>query len=164
MASIKLIKALTASVAGTTLMTVFMKVISSRKKEPMYVPQILGNVLTGATEKDGELSESVPVYAVGYAAHYGVGKVFAVVYRQLWKNDICRPHPVDGMVVGALSGLVGISAWRTLIALYPKPIRIPLKSYLVALLAAHVVFGTVTFATYRALTEEDTDEPVQVPK
>jgi hypothetical protein len=143
-----------AGLVGTAVMTLFMYGMTFLTDRVMKVIKILGTMLTFQTTAKGGLSDSSWSIMVGTIAHYVVGLSFALVYYEIWRAGLGEPNLRFGVIAGFISGLVGILGWRVYFALHPRPPQIvPLKSYLITLLAAHVVFGVSVALTYRSLVD-----------
>jgi|GEM_PF-1137131 len=141
-----------AGLVGTAGMTFFMYGMSFLTDRVMKVIRILGTMLTFRTTSKGELSDSSWATLVGTLAHYTVGLSFTLVYAEIWRAGLGVPTLRFGVVAGFVSGLVGILGWRVYFALHPQPPKnVPMKSYLLTLLVAHVVFGVIVTLTYQAL-------------
>ena len=144
-----------AGLTGTAVMTAFMYGLTFLTQRVMKVVKILGTMLTFQTSLDGQLSDTPLAIAVGLVAHYLIGIGFTFVYAALWQADLGHPTFAFGVVAGFFSGMVGVLVWRLFFAIHPKaPTTIPLQSYLVTLLLAHVVFGVAVVATYQFLTSQ----------
>lgn len=145
-----------AGLVGTGVMTLFMYGMTFLTDRVMKVVKILGTMLTFQTTPDGRLSDSPTAIGVGIVAHYALGVIFALVYYALWRAGIGSPTFWNGALFGFVSGLVGILGWRIFFALHPRPpATVPLKDYLITLLAGHVVFGIAVVVTYQLLSVED---------
>jgi hypothetical protein len=144
-----------AGLVGTAVMTFFMYGMSFLTDRVMKVIRILGTMLTFQTTPKGELSDSSWSILVGTIAHYVVGLSFTLVYAEIWRTGLGAPTLRFGVIAGFVSGLVGMLGWRVYFALHPSPPKnVPLKSYLLTLLAAHVVFGVTVALTYQTLTHD----------
>ncbi|GAB3548708.1 DUF6789 family protein [Spirosoma fluminis] len=147
----KLLEIVIAGVAGTALMTLFMYIMTFFTERVMKVTKILGTMLTFETSPDGKLSDSKRAITVGILAHYAIGIAFALAYYLLWSLDIGQPDSQSGIWFGIGSGFVAIVFWYSFFALHPKPPAIQLKSYLVSLFVAHIVFAYGVIVTYNWL-------------
>ena len=143
-----------AGLVGTAVMTLFMYGMTFLTDRVMKVIKILGTMLTFQTTAKGDLSDSSWSIMVGTIAHYTIGLSFTLVYCEIWQVGLGEPNLRFGLIAGFISGLIGILGWRVYFALHPRPPQIvPLKSYLLTLLAAHVIFGVAVTLTYQSLID-----------
>jgi hypothetical protein len=133
---------------ATSYMTMYMKIVSEISKKQMRVIRILGRLLTNKTHNEQGVISLAQIKTTGTLLHYSIGTFFLYCYHFLWKNRIVKPNLTGGITLGLLSGLVGISAWYTYMNVHPSPPQIDRKSYLINLVVAHVVFGTVAAFEY----------------
>ncbi|GAB3897643.1 hypothetical protein [Spirosoma agri] len=140
-----------ASVAGTSLMTAFMYIMTFLTDRIMNVVKILGTMLTFQTSPDGKLSDRPRAISVGIIAHYAIGIVFTLCYSLLWSRGVGQPDFQSGIWFGIGSGLVAIAFWYGLFAIHPNPPAIPLKPYLLTLFVAHIVFTFGVIIAYNQL-------------
>jgi hypothetical protein len=147
----KLVEIIIAGIAGTALMTLFMYIMTFFTERVMKVTKILGTMLTFETSPEGKLSDSNRAVTVGILAHYAIGIAFALAYYGLWSLGIGRPDMQSGIWFGLGSGLAAIVFWYSFFALHPKPPAIELKSYLLSLFVAHIVFTYGVIVAYNWL-------------
>jgi hypothetical protein len=142
-----------SSIAGTLFMSLYMALIGKLRgrEKTMDVPKILGSMLLNEKGPGNKPSASPKARLTGIIAHYSVGILFALIYLLLWHFGIGKPDMKWALIFGFVSGIFGIMVWRVFIALHPHPPDIPLKSYLVHLVIAHVVFAAVTVFVYTEL-------------
>lgn len=132
-----------AAVMGTSAMTLFSYQVAQREKEQFREPELLNSLvkrLPGDTKFPVRNME-------GWVIHYTVGTLFVIVYDKLWRTRF-KPSVLNGICLGAASGLIGIAGWHAVIRLHPQPPRINLKKYYPHLLVAHVVFGAFAALSY----------------
>ena len=90
----------------------------------------------------------------GWITHYTIGISFVAFYNELWKRKIIKPTLTSGALIGAASGLVGITGWKGMFETHPNPPAKNLKPFFGHLILAHVVFGVVSALTYKATQAE----------
>ncbi|MFD2246014.1 hypothetical protein [Pontibacter ruber] len=151
----KLLHAILAGLAGTAAMTAFLYLLSFATHRVMKVVMILGTMLTGRTGPDGSISEAGSTKVVGNAAHYLMGIVFAIGYLALWDSEVGLPTAGWGLLFGLGHGLLAMVLWYLFLMVYPKPPRIPLRTYLITLIFAHIVYGFVVAYTFYLLEQPD---------
>jgi len=140
---------ITAGVLATLVMT-GLYMVSWVTGKPLKVIKILGTMLSSQTTPTGEPSGKPSAILTGIVAHYLIGIGFAWTFYLLWRQEIVRFTPGDGLWFGFWAGVVGIIIWRIFFALHPRPPRqVPLGWYLPTLLVAHVLFGLVLVWIYQ---------------
>ncbi|MDX5423499.1 MAG: hypothetical protein LPK14_14685 [Hymenobacteraceae bacterium] len=144
----KLLYAAIAGIAGTAAMTAFLYLLSFITHRVMKVVRILGTMLLNRTQSDGDLSQATSTKVVGTLAHYGVGVFFAIIYLALWDSGVGPVTASWGLLFGLAHGIVAMVIWYFFFMLHPNPPLIKLKTYLVTLVFAHMIFGFVTSYTY----------------
>lgn len=85
----------------------------------------------------------------GWLVHYGVGVLFTTAYDQLWQRNIGRPTLANGVLLGTISGLVGIGGWMLTIKLHPRPPKTDYTGHYKQLLIAHMIFGAGAALAYK---------------
>jgi hypothetical protein len=133
------------AITGTTAMTAFSYVATSKEDKGLREPVLLGILLKIALPK---LSKNKTLVA-GWLVHYGIGFLFAAIYHQLWKRKILKPTALTGMMLGSVNGLIGTGLWKAILALHPRPPKIFYKKNYRHLLLAHLVFGMGTAIGYK---------------
>lgn len=140
-----IIKILIATLIGTSLMTLFSYAVSEayRKlfKEPVLLNLLLeraGIVNIADSRKD----------AIGWILHFLIGLAFVIIYDRIWAWTDLEPSWLNGLIFGAVSGIVGILSWMIMFALHPREPRIDFKLYYWQLFFAHIIFGLGATAVY----------------
>ncbi|WP_347157862.1 hypothetical protein [Pontibacter chitinilyticus] len=151
----KFLHVLLAGIAGTAAMTAFLYLLSYATHRVMKVIKVLGTMLLFRTQPDGALSDAFSTKVIGTIAHYSIGAFFAVVYLALWDSGVGLVSASWSLLFGVANGVVGMFAWYTLFLVHPKPPLIKLKTYLITLVFAHLVFAFITFYAYYLLSEPD---------
>lgn len=147
----KLRKIISASVKGTTYMSLFSYIYSRNQHKQFREPVLLAHLLAGV--KPGEKKTPDIKHIIGgWALHYLVGIGFLLTHEALLKPIFRKRLPVNGAVVGGLYGIVGIIGWEITFQLHPDPPRIPYKHYYTHLLPAHMTYG---YFAFRALEKEN---------
>lgn len=138
-------KTLSASIGGTSLMSLFSYMISDTKHKNFREPEILGELLSRVIPEINKKQADL----AGWALHYGAGTVFTAIYDQIWEKTSIKPDIKSGAILGALSGLAGIAIWRATIAMHPNPPIKNYSSYYKHLLLAHILFGIAAAESYK---------------
>ena len=151
----KFLYAIPAGLAATAAMTAFLYLLSFLTHRVMKVAKILGTMITRQTGPDGSLSDSTNAKVVGNIAHYLIGIFFAVVYLALWDSGVGLITASWGLFFGLAHGIVAMVMWYFFFMLHPNPPIIPLRTYLLTLIVAHLVYGFVATYTFYLLLKPD---------
>jgi hypothetical protein len=137
-------KIILAGFTGTSFMTLFSYLVSEVQEENFKEPELLGKLLqTLAPDVNKDLGRFI-----GWNLHYFVGFIFAFLYASLWERTKVRPTLKSGLILGALSGMVGLTVWKLCFRVHPNPPKINFKRYYGHLLATHLIFGVFTVIGY----------------
>ena len=140
-------KIIAAGIVGTTFMTLYSYMIS-RKEKQQYVEPVLLNKLIDGSENLPDI-ENKDTHPAGWFAHYGVGILFVVGYWIVWRRALRSPGPVRALVIGALSGIVAIGAWKAMFAANANPPHNDRYGYFRQLFYAHLIFSALAIAGYK---------------
>jgi len=130
---INLKRAVLAGLVGTTAMTALMLAAPMMGMPRMNIGEMLGSMMGGMT-------------SLGWAAHFMIGTVLAVIYAGFFANRLSGPAAMRGMIFGLLPWLVA------------QVIVMPMMgagffsgSFMLATgsLMGHLVYGAVVGAVYR---------------
>ncbi|PRY16440.1 hypothetical protein CLV24_101286 [Pontibacter ummariensis] len=149
----KFLIAVLAGIAGTAAMSAFLYLLSYATHRVMKAIKILGTMLLFRTQPNGSLSDAVSTKAVGTVAHYAVGVFFATMYLALWDSGVGALTASWALLFGVGHSIIGMFAWYLFFMVHPKPPLIKLKTYLVTLIFAHILFGFVTTYTFYLFTQ-----------
>jgi hypothetical protein len=151
----KLLYAVLAGLAATAAMTAFLYLLSLATHRVMKVIKILGTMLTNRTHPDGSLSDAVSTKVYGTVAHYFVGILFALFYMALWHSGVGLINASWGLLFGLAHGLTAMFIWYLFFLVHPRPPLIALRTYLVTLIFAHIIFGLVVTYTFHLLLQPE---------
>jgi len=135
---------LIAGIAATSAMSIYSYALSQIQDEHYREPVILGQLMHRSTQ----LSKRDAAIA-GWIAHYGVGLLFAEVYRQFWRNGKISFSIAGGLLLGGVSGLLAAAVWKSVLSLHPNPPKLKYNRFYGQLVPAHVLFGLVDFLVQR---------------
>jgi hypothetical protein len=140
---------LAAATAGTTMMTLFSYIVSlvanKNFSEPEHLTTMLYRLAPGMSKKQARVS--------GWGAHYVVGLLFVLVYRELWKTGRIKRSVRNGLILGALSGALAVLVWKGTLKAHPLPPWLDYTNYYIQLVPAHIVFAVCATLTSRLLDE-----------
>ncbi|MDB5015719.1 MAG: hypothetical protein JWQ84_551 [Mucilaginibacter sp.] len=152
----KVEKILLPGITGTCFMTLFSYLLSIIKKEdfsePKHLATMLHRVIPHTSKKVNQVA--------GWNAHFAVGLVFATAYVELWERGEIKPSVKNGLLLGAVSGLLAVAIWKLTFKLHPLPPWINYNKYYMQLVPAHVVFALFATLAYQLLKLQEEDMEV----
>ena len=144
-----LIAIVVGTVAATTLMTIFSYSVSRLRNRQFTEPVLLNRFLCGfGVLKEYQLEKNL----AGWVLHYAIGLMFLVCYYFVWSRTSFDPTWKTALVLGAISGLIGIIGWAILFKIQSVPANIRVSEYFTQLFVAHVIFALTATATFRLVT------------
>lgn len=135
---------LSGALVGTTAMTLFSYILSHIKESNFKEPELLallGHRLFPGTDKK-------LMRFAGWQIHYAVGLAFVSSYSWLWRKTRLKPTLTVGLLLGAISGIMGAFVWKLVFKIHPDPPEIEFKNYYRQLIAAHMIFGVFAALEY----------------
>ncbi|WP_114783036.1 DUF6789 family protein [Botryobacter ruber] len=149
----KLLYAILAGLAGTAAMTAFLYLLTYATHRVMKTAKTLGTMLLDRTQPDGGLADDTKTRTVGTIAHFVAGIVFAIGYLALWNSEVGAPTASWGVFLGFANGILAMIIWYFFFMIHTNPPYISLKSYLVTLIFAHIIFGFVVSYVFYSLLQ-----------
>lgn len=146
-------KILISAIAGTSAMTIFSYLVSASENRNFREPQVLGQLI----ERLPKSLSKKPAQIAGWSLHYAIGTSFVAFYNELWKRTKIKPSLASGALLGAASGLIGVTGWKGMFEVHPNPLAKNLKPFFGHLMLAHVVFGVFSALAYKASEAEKQD-------
>ena len=135
---------LIASIAATSAMTLFSYVISTSFRELYKEPVLLTFVLSKLN-----LDLSLKTKAtLAWLLHYFIGVIFVVIYHFLWFNNILKLSILCAILLGGISGIIGIISWMFMFKITDHKPAIDFKGYYIQLFFAHIIFGITAALVY----------------
>lgn len=145
-------------IAGTTIMTMFSKIVGEIENENFSEPDLLHKLYHRLAP-----AEPKPVAkAVGWLGHYAVGLAFSAAYNKLWNKKLVKASGKNSIWLGALSGALAIGVWKTTFNMHPLPPGIDFKKYYVQLFFAHIVFAMFATFAYQQLKKRELEQKRQL--
>ncbi|MCM0667066.1 hypothetical protein [Flavobacterium tyrosinilyticum] len=139
-----LIQILVSSIAATSAMTLFSYAVSATARELYKEPVLLSYILS---HLHLEVSPNVK-NMLAWILHYIIGFGFVIAYHFLWIYKVLELTWPIGILLGAISGIIGIITWFVLFKLVPQKPNIDFKGYYLQLFAAHIIFGFIAYTVY----------------
>ncbi|MDR7370206.1 hypothetical protein [Flavobacterium aquidurense] len=140
-----ILQILTASIAATSVMTLFSYAISASARELYKEPVLLTYILTALRLKISKNLKTI----YGWLLHYLIGLCFVIGYHFLWWNEFLEISWAASILLGVLSGIIGIISWIILFEIIPQKPNIDYKGYYTQLFVAHIIFGVTAFLIYK---------------
>jgi hypothetical protein len=135
---------LIASIAATSAMTLFSYVVSTSFRELYKEPVLLTFILSKL-----KLDLSLKTKAIlAWLLHYFIGLIFVVIYHILWFYSILKLSLLSALLLGAISGIIGIISWMFLFKITDHKPAIDFKGYYIQLFFAHIIFGITAALVY----------------
>ena len=141
----EILRIIIATLVGTSLMTAFSYLVSEAYRKTFKEPVLLNYVirLSGITLNDRNKS------IVGWIIHYILGLLFVIAYHFIWVYGILDMSWTSALILGAVSGIIGIIGWVIIFSLPSKEPRVAFTSYYIQLFFAHIVFAAGVVLVYR---------------
>ena len=144
-------KAIISGVAGTTAMTIssylMSEIADENFREPEHLATLISRLLPG-------LSKHAKTIA-GWGAHFAMGLVFAAVYVELWETRAIKHTIKNGIIMGAISGLLGYLIWKATFKAHPLPPWLDFRKFYLQRIPAHIVFAVGATITYRLVRDRE---------
>lgn len=139
-----LIQILVSSIAATSAMTLFSYAVSATARELYKEPVLLSYILS---HLHLEVSPNVK-NILAWILHYVIGFGFVIAYHFLWIYKVLQLTWLIGILLGAISGIIGIITWFVLFKIVPQKPNIDFMGYYLQLFAAHIIFGFTAYSVY----------------
>lgn len=139
------IQLLTVSIIATAAMTWFSYFMSKQFQELYKEPVLLSFVLSKFKMKSSVKSEKI----MGWFLHFLIGFLFVLAYHILWINDILPISIPSALLLGAISGIIGIISWMFIFKISNHQPHIDFKGYYLQLFFAHIIFALTATAFYK---------------
>lgn len=146
-------KILLSGITGTFFMTLFSQLLSLIAKENFSEPEHLATMLHRFIPHTSKTFNRV----AGWNAHFAVGLIFSTAYVELWEQGKITPSVKNGLLLGAVSGLLAVAIWKLTFKLHPLPPWINYNKYYLQLVPAHIVFALFATLAYQLLKVHEED-------
>lgn len=140
-------KILAPTVVATSAMTIFSYLLSQSTERNFKEPKLLGEII----DKNVPLSSFSESKILGWVAHYLAGMAFITVYDKIWKGLPKNASLKSGLMLGGVSGILGIAVWKLTLHVVPNKPHLPRKKFYLQLLPAHLIFGGFAAKTFQIL-------------
>ncbi len=152
-------KIIIAGIAGTTLMTLYSYYRAKKEGQQYREPVLLNKLINRSNALPDKVTDNHPA---GWMSHYMVGIGFVAAYYIFWKKALHFPTAYKIGIVGTVSGVVAIIAWKLMFAANPNPPDNNRYGYFRQLFIAHIIFSLSALAAYKVATDEKLPTPQQL--
>lgn len=144
-------KIVIAGIAGTTFMTLYSYYRSNKEGQQYREPVLLNKLINRSHALPNKINDNHPA---GWVTHYAIGVLFVAAYYLFWKKSLHYPTPVRTAIIGSVSGVVAVIAWKVMFITNPNPPANNRMGYYRVLFVAHIVFSAFALAAYKASEDE----------
>lgn len=141
-----ILKIVLAFLVATSAMSLFSYMISVSFRELYKEWVLLSYCLTSLNIS---LSRGMKAF-LGWLIHYSIGLLFVIGYHLSWENNTMEETWTSALILGAVSGILGILGWLIIFKITKYVPSIDFKGYYLQLFFAHVIFGLAAFAVYNS--------------
>lgn len=138
---------LLVSIAATSAMTWFSYAMSQNFRELYKEPVLLSYAID---KMKIDLSTQAKINW-GWILHYAIGLCFVVGYHIIWVKDIAPISPLSALLLGAISGVIGIISWIIIFKMTHHQPQIDFRGYYIQLFFAHIIFAIIATALYAVM-------------
>lgn len=132
------------SFGATSAMTWFSYVMSRNFRELYKEPVLLSSVLSQHHFNISVQSKK----NLGWLFHYCIGFFFVYAYHIIWVRDILPVSIFSGLILGVVSGIIGIISWMIIFKTTHYQPSIDFTGYFAQLFFAHMIFAIVATLLY----------------
>lgn len=139
-----LLKIFIAAFSATNIMTTFSYLLSSTYKRLFKEPVMMNFVLEGVG-----IHLKGRWHKIGsWIAHYIIGFAIVLSYEAIWRYTAVKFGFVSGLIMGVITGLIGIMCWRTI---YLTSIHedVSRRSYYIQLFFGHIIFACAVVIAFK---------------
>jgi len=133
------------TILGTLVMTLFSYVMSESFRKLFTEPILINYVIRLSRAEITPRMTS----ALGWILHFFAGLLFVLPYHWFAENWLATF--VGWLILGAISGIVGIVAWMFIFRLAESRPRVAFKEYYGQLFFAHIFFAVAVGFTHRLM-------------
>lgn len=140
-------KTLISGFVGTSFMTASSALMSVMIKEEFRAPDQLSKLIGRLMPM---MSKKAKIIA-GWGAHYAMGFLFALVYVELWEKKEIEHNLKNGVILGLVSGLLGLLIWKASFYIHPLPPNNRKLDFYLQRIPAHIIFAVFATIGYNAI-------------
>lgn len=139
-----IIQLILISIGATSAMTWFSYAMSKNFRELYKEPVLLSFALKKTNISLSEDSQKT----WGWLIHYIIGFLFVMGYHIVWVKNILPVSPLNALLLGVISGVIGILSWIIIFKMTNHQPPIDFKGYYIQLFFAHIIFAVTATALY----------------
>ena len=95
------------------------------RKKKFSEPALLNELISRLKQKS--LGALVPI--AGWFLHYFIGLLFVISYQLYWRGRDSHPTNHQLIILGGISGVIGIYGWKVAFRIHPHPSQIDSKEF-----------------------------------
>ncbi|WP_343707343.1 hypothetical protein [Flavobacterium sp.] len=139
-----IVQLILVAIGATSAMTWFSYAMSENFRELYNEPVLLGFALRKTKISLSEKSQKT----WGWLIHYIIGFLFVMGYHIIWVKDILPISPLSALILGVISGVIGILSWIVIFKMTDHQPPIDFKGYYIQLFFAHIIFAVTATVLY----------------
>lgn len=141
----KITKTAVSGVSGTLVMTAGSELMSFIANENFSEPEHLETMISRLAPPLSKHAKKI----AGWGAHFAMGLVFASIYVELWETKKVKHNLKNALILGALSGLIGLFIWKATFKVHPLPPWLNYDRFYLQRIPAHIVFAVGAMLAYK---------------
>jgi hypothetical protein len=139
----RLFKILVGTLAGTTALTTTSYKLSELRDKQFREPELINSFLK---KKLGlKIAKDHPN---GWIIHFIIGALFLAAYDKVWSINGMSKSVKGDLLLGTMTGLIGIGAWKLISKLEPRIKALKRDEYYVQLFISHIIFSLASSTVY----------------
>lgn len=139
-----IIESILVSIGATSAMTWFSYAMSESFRELYKEPVLLSFALKKTHIRLSKKSQRTWAWLI----HYIIGFLFVMGYYIVWVKNILPVSPLNALLLGVISGVIGILSWIIIFKMTDHQPPIDFKGYYIQLFFAHIIFAVAATALY----------------
>jgi hypothetical protein len=149
-------KTVVTGFVGTNFMTASSALMSALMGENFREPEHLETMISRLAPHLSKHAKKI----AAWGAHYAMAFVFAATYIELWETGKIKHSIKNGVILGAVSGVLGFLIWKGTFRAHPLPPWMNYDHYYLQLIPAHIVFAVFATITYKLIRLKEDMNPV----
>src|SRR5436190_16013654 len=139
----RLFKILVGTIAGTSALTTTSYKLTELRDKQFREPELINSFLKK------KLGMKIPKdHPNGWIIHFIIGTLFLAAYDKAWSINGIGKSVKSDLLLGAMTGLIGVGAWKLISKLEPRIKALKNNEYYVQLFISHVIFSLMSSTAY----------------
>jgi hypothetical protein len=84
-----------------------------------------------------------------------MGMIFAATYVELWETKKIKHNIKNGLILGAVSGLLGLLIWKATFKIHPLPPWLNYSNFYLQRIPAHIIFAVAATLAYKMTVQHN---------